>query len=256
MQNKIFSPGGDAADVFGRRWLPAKSSLTIPAFSLVQGNGGPIEEGIDLIKPATKDMNYYGATGPTEISSTKRGEVSWSWPCWVKYTGTTPTVGVEVGVAAGSHSVTTAGKGYRVLIADTGGLLVLIVPFGKSGGTCGNGDCPDSCLDSLCFAIDWVQGVTSGTMYFPMSNSSVCVAYLDSYFGTNIEGSSGNWYLVANWDGFNQILTLDTCATFGLDVNPDFGATESTTCGDDISYTLSSPGGGNCTSSSTYPCCE
>lgn len=169
-----------------QRWLSAKSSITVPAFSLVKPSGGSKGDSLDIAKPVTADKNYYGATGPTEINSTTRGQVTWDFPAWVKYTGTAPAVDAEVGLAANSFEVKTGQKGYKVLLVDTGEGLCLITPFKDASG----GADPFDTEQTVLFK---VQEESGGPYYFWVEDTADTVGDMlyAIWAGNNFQHSMG-----------------------------------------------------------------
>jgi len=153
-QNKT---AGDANHTPGQRWLAGTAAITIPPFSLVQGAGGTKGEGLSLIKPVLADLNHYGASGATEIATGKRGEVTWDYPFWIKYTGGAPSANDIVGPGAASFTVSTSGTGYKVIQVDAGSSLVWIIPFREGGGICPECDCQNALSFEECWNFGWLQ---------------------------------------------------------------------------------------------------
>lgn len=67
-------------------------------------------------------------TGPASIGEDDIGAADVSYPKWVRYNGTAPTVGQEMGVDAGGTGVDHHCIGFRVFAVNTAGTVALVFP--------------------------------------------------------------------------------------------------------------------------------
>jgi hypothetical protein len=135
-------PGNDQpASAFARpRQMSAANGYagTVPAYGLARVTA--ITDGMVTVnRPNADSMTNVVAVGPADIAESKNGLVSAHWPLPVKYTGSAPAAGAEMGTATDSFLLTAGKTGFQVLAVDASLGVAWVVPKTGGGGSGGSG---------------------------------------------------------------------------------------------------------------------
>lgn len=116
------------------------SGETVPPHAIMQiqsVSGVPVDMAqlVTINKPNSTTSQYI-VNGPLSVEDQKQGRARLASPLIIRFTGTTPVLGDDVGPSASSWAVSTSGSGYVALGGAEDGVVLCRPAGGGGSGTC------------------------------------------------------------------------------------------------------------------------